>query len=88
MEEWRVQCAHPDWYQETLDQIRRRVVPSNDMLFIYRTGRDAVEKQFGVTPLATTVRPEDELYGAGYGRLAAVAGYGVGRHQYVGHSIT
>ena len=76
--------AHPDWYQETLDQIRRRAVPSNDMLFIYKTGRDAVEKQFGVTPLATTVRPEDELYGDGYGRLAAVAGYGVGRSQYVG----
>jgi hypothetical protein len=76
---------HPDWYQETLDQIRKRVVPSNDMLFIYRTGRDAVEKQFGVTPLATTVRPEDEFYGDGYGRLAAVAGYGVGRHQYIGH---
>jgi hypothetical protein len=78
-----VMC-HPDWYQETLDQIRKRVVPSNDMLFIYRTGRDAVEKQFGVTPLATTVRPEDELYGEGYGRLAAVAGYGVGRYQYIG----
>jgi hypothetical protein len=76
--------AHPDWYQETLDQIRRRAVPSNDMLFIYRIGRDAVEKQFGVTPLATTVRPEDELYGDGYGRLAAVAGYGVGRRQYIG----
>ncbi len=76
--------GHPDWYQETLDQIRKRAVPSNDMLFIYRTGRDAIEKQFGVTPLATTVRPEDELYGDGYGRLAAVAGYGVGRSQYIG----
>jgi hypothetical protein len=71
--------CHPDWYQETVDQIRRQAVPSNDMLFIYKTGRDAVEKQFGVTPLATTVRPEDALYGGGYGRLAAVAGYGVGR---------
>jgi hypothetical protein len=76
--------ANPDWYQETLDGIRKQPVPSNDMLFLYKTGRDAVEKQFGVTPLATTVRPEDKLYGDGYGRLAAVAGYGVGRYQYIG----
>jgi hypothetical protein len=76
--------SHPDWYQETIDDMRKQPVPSNDMLFIYKTGRDAVEKQFGVTPLATTVRPEDKLYGDGYGRLAASVGYGVGRNQYIG----
>ncbi len=75
--------AHPDWYQETYDERRGTPVPSNDMLFIYKVGRDAVERQFGVTPLAVTVRPGTGLYDDN-GRLAAIAGYGIGRWQYVG----
>ena len=75
--------AHPGWYQETYDERRGTPVPSNDMLFIYKVGRDAVERQFGVTPLAVTVRPRTGLYDDN-GRLAAIAGYGVGRWQYVG----
>jgi hypothetical protein len=58
-------------------------VPSNDMLFLYKVGRDAVERQFGVTPLAVTVRPGMSLEHDN-GRLAAIAGYGVDRWQYVG----
>jgi hypothetical protein len=75
--------AHTDWYNETIDTRRRLPVPSNDQLFLYRIGRDAIERQFGVTPLGVTVRP-----GAGLdhdnGRLAAIAGYGVGRWHYLG----
>jgi hypothetical protein len=75
--------AHTDWYNETVDTRRGLPVPSNDQLFLYRIGRDAIERQFGVTPLGVTVRP-----GAGLdhdnGRLAAVVGYGVGRWHYLG----
>jgi hypothetical protein len=75
--------AHTDWYNETVDTRRRLPVPSNDQLFLYRVGRDAIKRQFGVTPLGVTVRP-----GAGLehdnGRLAAIAGYGVGRWHYLG----
>jgi hypothetical protein len=75
--------AHPDWYQETVDVRRRLPVPSNDLLFIYKTGRDAIQRQFGVTPLGVTVRPG---WGLDHdnGRLAAIAGYGVGRWHYLG----
>jgi hypothetical protein len=77
--------CHPDWYQETIDDMRKQLVPSNDMLFLYKIGKDAVEKQFGVTPLAVTCRPENKLYGDGYGRLAAAAGYGVSTNTYIGY---
>ena len=77
------EMAHGDWYQETYDARRETPVPSNDMLFLYKIGRDAVERQFGVTPLAVTIRPGTSLEHDN-GRLAAIAGYGVDRWQYVG----
>jgi hypothetical protein len=79
--------AHPDWYQETYDERRDRPVPSNDMLFLYKVGRNAIERQFGVTPLAVTIRPGTNL-NHDNGRLAAIAGYGVGRWHYVGTDFT
>ncbi len=75
--------AHGDWYQEVYDERRDRPVPSNDMLFLYKVGRDAIERQFGVTPLAVTIRPGTSLEHDN-GRLAAIAGYGVGRWHYIG----
>ncbi|MBW7992128.1 MAG: hypothetical protein FVQ84_19230 [Planctomycetes bacterium] len=75
--------AHGDWYQETYDERRNRPVPSNDMLFLYKVGRNALERQFGVTPLAVTIRPGTSLEHDN-GRLAAIAGYGVGRWHYIG----
>lgn len=75
--------AHGDWYQETYDERRNRPVPSNDMLFLYKVGRNAIERQFGVTPLAVTIRPGTSLEHDN-GRLAAIAGYGVGRWHYIG----
>ncbi len=77
------EMAHGDWYQETYDARRDTPVPSNDMLFLYKVGRDAVERQFGVTPLAVTMRPGTSLEHDN-GRLAAIAGYGVDRWHYVG----
>lgn len=77
------EMAHGDWYQETYDARRETPVPSNDMLFLYKVGRNAVEKQFGVTPLAVTVRPGTSLEHDN-ARLAAIAGYGVDRWHYVG----
>ena len=77
------EMAHGDWYQETYDARRDTPVPSNEMLFLYRVGRDAVERQFGVTPLAVTVRPGTSLEHDN-GRLAAITGYGVDRWHYVG----
>lgn len=79
--------AHSDWYQETYDDRRNRPVPSNDMLFLYRVGCDAVKRQFGVTPLAVTIRPGTSLEHDN-GRLAAIAGYGVGRWHYIGTDYT
>jgi hypothetical protein len=79
--------AHSDWYQETYDDRRNRPVPSNDMLFLYKVGRDAVERQFGVTPLAVTIRPGTSLEHDN-GRLAAIAGYGVSRWHYIGTDYT
>ncbi|MHC4407050.1 MAG: hypothetical protein ACYTG0_46145 [Planctomycetota bacterium] len=75
--------AHGHWYQETYDARRGAQVPSNDMLFIYRVGRDAIQRQFGTTPLAATVRPSTNL-DHDNARLAAVAGYGVDRWHYLG----
>lgn len=77
------EMAHGDWYQETYDARRDQPVPANDMLFLYRVGRDAVERQFGVTPLAVTVRPGTSL-AHDNGRLAAIVGYGVDKWHYVG----
>jgi hypothetical protein len=75
--------AHPDWYNETVDTRRHLPVPSSDMLFIYKVGRDAIQRQFGVTPLGVTVRPGSGLEHDN-GRLAVIAGYGVGRWHYLG----
>ena len=77
------EMAHGDWYQETYDARRDKPVPSNDMLFLYKVGRDAVERQFDVTPLAVTIRPGTSIEHDN-GRLAATAGYGVDRWHYVG----
>ena len=84
-----------DWYNEVVD-VRREAspVPSNDLLFIYRTGIDAIKKSFGVVPLAAEVRPVAELRegthgGDDNGRVAAIAGLGISRECYVGidHTI-
>jgi len=83
--------AHSDWYQENYDDRRDTPVPSNDMLFIYKVGRDAIERQFGVTPLAVTIRPGNSLYHDN-GRLAAIAGFGLGSEgpqiSYIGTDRT
>jgi hypothetical protein len=84
------EIANTDWYNEVVD-VRRGAtpVPSNDLLFIYRAGIDAVKKTFGVTALAAEVRPAAELRegthgGDDNGRVAAIAGLGVSRECYVG----
>ncbi len=79
-----------DWYNEVVDVRRGHApVPSNDLLFIYKKGIEAIEKSFGVTPLAAEVRPGAELMegthgGDDNGRIAAIAGLGVSRECYVG----
>jgi hypothetical protein len=84
------EIAKTDWYNEVVDVRREAVpVPSNDLLFIYRTGIDAIRKAFGVVPLAAEVRPAAELRegthgGDDNGRVAAIAGLGVSRECYVG----
>ena len=89
------ELAVVDWYNEVVD-VRRghEPVPSNDLLFIYKTGIDAIKKSFGVVPLAAEVRPGAEIMAGkpgGYdnGRIAAIAGLGVSRECYVGidHTI-
>ncbi len=84
-----------EWYNEVVD-VRRGAspVPSNDLLFIYRSGIDAIKKSFGVVPLAAEVRPVAELRegthgGDDNGRVAAIAGLGISRECYVGidHTI-
>ncbi len=84
------EISKTDWYNEVVD-VRRYAapVPSNDLLFIYRTGIDNIKKTFGVTPLAAEVRPVAELRegthgGDDNGRVAAIAGLGVSRECYVG----
>ena len=57
--------------------------PSNDMLFLYKIGRDAIQRQFGLTPLARDSPPGEGLEHDN-GRLAAIAGYGVDRWHYMG----
>ena len=88
------ELAVTDWYNEVVDVRRGHVpVPSNDLLFIYKMGIDAIKKSFGVIPLATEVRPGAELMDGtpgGYdnGRVAAIAGLGVSRECYVGFDHT
>jgi hypothetical protein len=83
-----------DWYNEVVDVRRDHApVPSNDLLFIYKMGIDAVKKGFGATALAAEVRPGAELLpgkAGGYdnGRIAAIAGLGVSRECYVGFDHT
>jgi hypothetical protein len=88
------ELAEVDWYNEVVD-VRRghSPVPSNDLLFIYKTGIDAIKKSFGVVPLAAEVRPGAEILSGkpgGYdnGRVAAIAGLGVSRECYVGFDYT
>lgn len=89
------EMANTAWYSETVD-VRRGYapVPSNDLLFLYKTGKNAIEKAFGVVPLSTTVRRTEALKkgtigGNNNGREAAIAGFGVSRDNYVGidHTI-
>lgn len=84
------ELALVDWYNEVVD-VRRDAtpVPSNDLLFIYKTGIDAIKKSFGIVPLSAEVRPGAELRegtegGYDNGRIAAIAGLGVSRECYVG----
>lgn len=77
--------SHPWWYTETYDRRRGKPVPSNDMLFVYKAGRDAIERQFGVVPLSVHVRTGFDL-NTDPCRLAAIAGYGLGRiNFYLGY---
>ncbi len=88
------ELAVTDWYNEVVDVRREHApVPSNDLLFIYRMGIDAIKKSFGVVPLAAEVRPGAELMegthgGDDNGRIAAIAGLGVSRECYVGFDHT
>lgn len=83
-----------DWYNEVVD-VRRghKSVPSNDLLFIYKKGIEAIREAFGVVPLAAEVRPGAEIMpgthgGDDNGRIAAIAGLGVSRECYVGFDHT
>jgi hypothetical protein len=84
------ELAKTDWYNEIVD-VRRggTPVPSNDLLFLYRSGIDAIRKAFGVVALAAEVRTGAELRpgthgGDDNGRVAAIAGLGISRECYVG----
>lgn len=84
-----------DWYNEVVDVRRNHApVPSNDLLFIYTRGIEAIKESFGIVPLAAEVRPGAEVIagavgGSDNGRIAAIAGLGVSRECYVGidHTI-
>jgi len=88
------ELAVTDWYNEVVDVRRGNApVPSNDLLFIYKSGIDAVKKEFGVDVLSAEVRPGAELKpgkpgGFDNGRIAAIAGLGVSRECYVGFDHT
>ncbi len=88
------EMAVTDWYNEIVDVRRgRKPVPSNDLLFLYRSGIDAVKKAFGVVPLSAEVRTGAEVTrdtngGDDIGRVAAIAGLGVSRECYVGFDHT
>jgi hypothetical protein len=83
-----------DWYNEVSDVTRGNIpVPANDLLFIYKSGIDAVKKAFGVTPIDAEIYPGSDLgegthAGDDNGRIAAIAGLGVGRDSYVGFDHT
>jgi len=88
------ELAVTDWYNEVVDVRRGHApVPSNDLLFIYKTGIDAIKKSFGVIPLSAEIRPGAEIKegtqgGYDNGRVAAIAGLGVSRECYVGFDYT
>jgi hypothetical protein len=88
------EMAVTDWYNEIVDVRRGGVsVPSNDLLFIYKTGIDAIRKAFGVVALSAEVRTGAEVSpsrpgGDDNGRVAAIAGLGVSRECYVGFDRT
>lgn len=88
------ELAVTNWYNEIVDVRRGGVsVPSNDLLFLYRGGIDAIKKAFGVTVLAAEVRTGAEVSpsksgGDDNGRVAAIAGLGVSRECYVGFDHT
>jgi hypothetical protein len=88
------ELAVTDWYNEVVDVRRGHApVPSNDLLFIYKMGIDAIKKSFNVVPLSAEVRPGAELLpgkrgGYDNGRIAAIAGLGVSRECYVGFDHT
>jgi hypothetical protein len=86
--------AETDWYNEIVDVRRGGVsVPSNDLLFLYKSGVDAIRKAFGVVALSAEVRTGAEVSpsrpgGDDNGRVAALAGLGVSRECYVGFDRT
>ncbi len=88
------ELARTDWYNEIVDVRRGGIsVPSNDLLFLYRSGIDAIQKTFGVTALSAEVRTGAEVRqgkpgGDDNGRVAAIAGLGVSRECYVGFDRT
>jgi hypothetical protein len=88
------EMAKTDWYNEIVDVRRGRTpVPSNDLLFIYKAGIDAIKKAFGVVALSAEVRTGAEVQadtpgGDDNGRIAAIAGLGVSRECYVGFDRT
>jgi hypothetical protein len=88
------EMAVTDWYNEIVDVRRGGVsVPSNDLLFIYKSGIDAIKKAFGVVALSAEVRTGAEVSpsrpgGDDNGRVAAIAGLGVSRECYVGFDRT
>jgi len=80
--------ARGAWYNEAYDFVRDVPVPSNDMLFLYKTGYDAIKRQFGIAPLAVSLQPigTDDRLRHGNGRPAAIAGYGISwTTKYIGY---
>ena len=88
------EMAVTNWYNEIVDVRRGGVsVPSNDLLFLYKSGIDAIRKAFGVVALSAEVRTGAEISpskpgGDDNGRVAAIAGLGVSRECYVGFDRT
>jgi len=84
------EMAEGPWYTERADSRRGVPIPSNDLLFMYRTGIDAVKKAFGVTPLsaaASSFRVTVEEGDSERLRVAAIAGIGVSSNtgEYISH---
>jgi hypothetical protein len=88
------EMAVTNWYNEIVDVRRGGVsVPSNDLLFLYKSGIDAIRRAFGVVALSAEVRTGAEISpskpgGDDNGRVAAIAGLGVSRECYVGFDRT